>query len=58
MSLKMLQRFIHDEIGVESAEYAMILALICIALIAAVVSLAGAIGARFNSTTKLIDDIP
>ena len=49
MKLKMLQRFIQDETGVESAEFAMVLALICLSLVAAIVTLVTAVKALFIS---------
>ena len=58
MNLKVPKRFIQDEMGIEGAEYAMILALICTALIAAVITLATQIEGRFNSTAKTINDLP
>ena len=58
MNLKMLRRFLQDEIGVESAEYAMILVWICAAIIAAVIALASGIKARFNSATNLFNNLP
>jgi Flp pilus assembly pilin Flp len=53
----MLQRFIREEKGLHSSEYALILGLICAALIAAVVILVTAIEARYNSTSDLFNDI-
>jgi Flp pilus assembly pilin Flp len=54
----MLKRFVQNEIGVESAEYAMILAFICIALIIAVMALAVKIQDRFNNTADTINTLP
>jgi len=51
----MLKRFIQDEVGVESAEFAMVLALICISLIAAIVGLVSAVDAIFNSAANIFN---
>jgi Flp pilus assembly pilin Flp len=54
----MLRRFVQNEMGMESAEYAMILALICIVLIVAVMALAVKIQNRFNNTADMINSLP
>ena len=53
MKLEMLQRFIQDEKGLESAEFAMVLALICIAIVSAVIALISEVESIFNSATDL-----
>ena len=52
---KMIKRFIKDERGLEGSEYALLLALICVAIILAVSALATAIAARFNATANTIN---
>ena len=51
---KLIKRFIKDERGLEGSEYALLLALICVAIIVAVSALATAIANRFNSTANTI----
>jgi len=46
--MRMLKRFIKDERGLEASEYALLLALICIALIFAITTLKNAIAAAFQ----------
>lgn len=46
--MRMLKRFIKDERGLEASEYALLLALICIALITAIVILKNAIAGAFT----------
>jgi len=46
--MRMLKRFIKDERGLEASEYALLLALICIALITAIVILKNAIAGAFS----------
>ena len=53
--MEMLKRFIKDERGLEGSEYALLLALICIAIIAAISALASAIAGKFNQTAAVID---
>ena len=55
MLKKMIKRFIKDERGLEGSEYALLLALICVAIIVAVSALATAIAGRFESTADVID---
>ena len=52
--MKMIKRFVKDERGIETSEYALMLVLIAIALIVAVVYLRGAIADRFNDTAIVI----
>lgn len=54
----MLRRFVQNEMGMESAEYAMILAFICMVLIIAVMALAVRIQGRFNDTADTINSLP
>jgi Flp pilus assembly pilin Flp len=51
---KMLKRFVKDERGLEGSEYALLLALICIAIIVAIGALASAIAGKFNQTANII----
>jgi Flp pilus assembly pilin Flp len=51
---KMLKRFVKDERGLEGSEYALLLALICIAIIVAIGALASAIASKFNQTATII----
>lgn len=53
MKLEELQRFIRNEAGLESGEYAMLLALICMALIMAVITFARQIGTAFTTAANL-----
>ena len=46
--MRMLKRFIKDERGLEASEYALLLALICIALIFAITTLRNAIAGAFQ----------
>ena len=52
--MKMIKRFVKDERGIETSEYALMLVLIAIALIVAVVYLRGAIANRFSDTANVI----
>jgi pilus assembly protein Flp/PilA len=49
-----LRRFFKDERGLEGSEYALLLALICLAIIAGVTGLATAIANRFTATATTI----
>ena len=51
---KMIKRFIKDERGLEGSEYALLLALICVAIIISVGVLADAIAKRFEDTAIVI----
>lgn len=51
---KMIKRFVKDERGLEGSEYALLLALICIAIIVAIGALATAIAGKFNETAGII----
>ncbi len=53
--MKMLKRFVKDERGIETSEYAIMLVLIAIALILAIQFLSGAIGNAFNNTGDVIN---
>ena len=57
--LRMLKRFVKDERGLEASEYALLLALICIAIAAAVMGLRDQIARSFTrATTELTNTIP
>jgi len=51
----MLKRFFRDERGLEGSEYALLLALICLAIIGAVVALRQQIADAFQDTADLIE---
>ena len=53
--MRMLKRFIKDERGLEASEYALLLALIAIALIVAITVLKNAIANAFNGAAANID---
>ena len=52
--IKMLKRFVKDERGIETSEYALMLVLIAIALITAVTFLKDAIANAFNDTANTL----
>jgi Flp pilus assembly pilin Flp len=52
--MEMLKRFVKDERGLEGSEYALLLALIAIAIVTAVTALSTAISGRFDETTAII----
>lgn len=52
--MKMVKRFVKDERGLEASEYALLLALICIALVVTIILLRNAIK---NSFTNAAADI-
>ena len=52
--MRMLKRFIKDERGLEASEYALLLALIAIAIVIAVRALKTAIELRFNEAATVI----
>jgi Flp pilus assembly pilin Flp len=52
--LKMLKRFVKDERGLEGSEYALLLALIAIAIVVAVTGLKDAIVAKFEEADTVI----
>jgi Flp pilus assembly pilin Flp len=53
--MDMLKRFIRDEQGLETVEYAVILGLIVTAVVVAIVALRGAIVNKFNSATNVVN---
>ena len=53
--LEMLQRFIQEEKGLHSSEYALLLGLICLTLIAAITGLVIAVDAIFKSAANIYD---
>ena len=56
--MRMLKRFIKDERGIETSEYAIMLVLIAIALIVAVTILKNAIALAFEDTANVIGNRP
>ena len=52
--MEMLKRFIKDERGLEASEYALLLALIAIAIVVAVRALRTAIEGKFTETATII----
>jgi len=53
--MKMVKRFVKDERGIETSEYALMLVLIAIALIVAIQYLRSAIAGAFNNTADTIN---
>lgn len=53
--MRMLKRFIKDERGLESSEYALLLALIALGVLGAVGLLTGAITGAFDRVTGVIN---
>jgi len=53
--MEMLKRFIKDERGLEASEYALLLALIAIAIVVAVTALKDAIATKFQEAADIID---
>ena len=51
---KMIKRFVKDERGLEASEYALLLALICVAIAATVTALKNAIVNTFNRAENVI----
>ena len=51
---RMLKRFVKDERGLEGSEYALLLALIAIAIVVAVTGLKNAIVAKFEEADEVI----
>ena len=54
--VKMLKRFVKDERGLEGSEYALLLALICLAIIVAIVALRDEIAGAFNDAADEISN--
>ncbi len=52
-----LKRFIKDEQGLETVEYAVMTALVVAAMVAAITALSNAITTRFGETQAVIDGI-
>ncbi len=52
---KMIKRFVKDERGLETSEYAIMLALIALALIVAITALKNSIAGAFNEAGTTID---
>ena len=55
--LSMLKRFVKDDQGLETVEYAVMTALVVAAMVAAITALSGAITARFGATQTVIENI-
>ena len=53
--MKKVERFMRDERGLETVEYAVLTSLIVVSLIAAVTALGTAMRSRFNGTTNTIN---
>jgi Flp pilus assembly pilin Flp len=53
--MKTLKRFFKDERGLEGSEYALLLALICIAIITAITLLKNAIANAFSTAADYIE---
>lgn len=56
--LKLVKKFWNDEQGLEMSEYAVMVALICMVIVAAIGVLSGAIGKAFEDTATVIDTRP
>ncbi len=56
--MRMLKRFIKDERGLETSEYALLLALICIILVVTVQYLVNAINRSFRAAADEISPVP
>ncbi len=54
--MEMLKRFVKDERGLEASEYALLLALICIAIIGAIAALKEQIKGAFQTSATTIRD--
>jgi Flp pilus assembly pilin Flp len=54
--MKTIKRFVKDERGLEGSEYALLLALICLAILVAITALSGAIASAFNRVTSVIQE--
>ena len=55
--VSLLNRFVKDEQGLETVEYAVMTALVVAAMVAAITALSGAITARFGATQSVIEGI-
>ena len=55
---KLLERFVRDERGLETVEYAVMTALIVAALILSIGALTAAVSGRFGAVTGVIGGIP
>ncbi len=55
---KMLKRFVKDEQGLETVEYAIILGLIVVATIGAIITLGGWVLAQFNAVNADLPPVP
>ncbi|MDH3585202.1 MAG: Flp family type IVb pilin [Phycisphaerae bacterium] len=52
------RKFLADEAGLESVEYAVLMALIVAGAVVALLGLAGAITGAFDTTSTTISDVP
>lgn len=55
--LAAIKRFVKDEQGLETVEYAVMTALIVATLIVAIVALSGAVEGRFGEVTDVVDGV-
>ena len=55
--MSMLKRFLSDEKGLETVEYAVMTALVVAAMVAAITALSGAITARFGEVETVIEGV-
>ena len=53
----LLKRFVKDEQGLETVEYAVMTALVVAAMVAAITALSGAITGQFAATQAIIEGI-
>ncbi len=56
--ISFLLSFLRDESAANAVEYSMIMALVCVFLIAGILAMSGAIGALFNSMASCLSDAP
>lgn len=57
MLIHILKRFIREEEGLETVEYAVMTALIVAALVTAITTLSGAVSTRFGAVSTTVTDI-
>ena len=53
--MKLLRRFVRDEKGLELSEYAVMLAMITLLILAAISGLSSAVSGSFQDTTSVIN---
>ena len=56
--MKLIKRFIKDERGLETSEYALLLALICVAIVGVVSVLSGKIQDAFTGASDAMTPVP